>query len=112
MKSLRKVYGFMDTVKNDTYFANKIRDDLIFIVNYTKNIDEEELSKNEILLDSMMFRLIQISENAKRLSDEYNESLWDAIYFGKWIYGIGIIADFYTGTWLEYDEVRIVYFFC
>ena len=51
MKSLRKVYGFMDNVKNDTYFANKIRDDLIFIVNYTKNIDEEELSKNEILLD-------------------------------------------------------------
>ena len=32
----------MDNVKNDTYFANKIRDDLIFIVNYTKNIDEEE----------------------------------------------------------------------
>ena len=51
MKSLRKVYGFMDNVKNDTYFANKIRDDLIFVVNYTKNIDEEELSKNEILLD-------------------------------------------------------------
>ena len=64
----------MDNVKNDTYFANKIRDDLIFIVNYTKNIDEEELSNNEILLDSMMFRLIQISENAKRLSDEYKES--------------------------------------
>lgn len=74
----------MDNVKNDTYFANKIRDDLIFIVNYTKNIDEEELSKNEILLDSMMFRLIQISENAKRLSDEYKESHlsvpWTAIY--------------------------------
>ncbi len=30
----------MDNVKNDTYFANKLRDDLIFIVNYTKNIDE------------------------------------------------------------------------
>ena len=41
----------MDNVKNDTYFANKIRDDLIFIVNYTKNIDEEELSKNEIVHD-------------------------------------------------------------
>ena len=41
MKSLRMVYGFMDNVKNDTYFANKIRDDLIFIVNYTKNIDED-----------------------------------------------------------------------
>ncbi len=56
----------MDNVKDDTFFADKIRDDLIFIVSHTKNIDEEELSKNEILLDSMMFRLIQISKNAKR----------------------------------------------
>ena len=74
----------MDNVKNDTYFANKIRDDLIFIVNYTKNIDEEELSKNEILLDSMMFRLIQVSENSKRLSESFKEAHsnipWKAIY--------------------------------
>ena len=74
----------MDNMKDDTYFVNKIRDDLIFIVNYTKDIDEEELSKNEVLLDSMMFRLIQISENAKRLSDEYKDAHplvpWTAIY--------------------------------
>ena len=74
----------MDNVKDDEYFVNKIRDDLIFIVSNTNNIDEEELSKNEILLDSMLFRLIQISENAKRLSDEYKDlnSLvpWTAIY--------------------------------
>ncbi len=57
----------MDNIKNDNYFVGKISDDLSFIVKYTKDIDKEELSKNEILLDSMMFRLIQISENAKRL---------------------------------------------
>ena len=74
MKFLRMEYGFMDNVKDDSYFANKVRKDLIFIVDHTKDIDKEELSKNEILLDSMMFRLIQISENAKRLSDEYKES--------------------------------------
>ena len=74
----------MDNAKDDSYFANKVRDDLIFIVNHTKDIDKEELSNNEILLDSMMFRLIQISENAKRLSDEYKEAHpsvpWTAIY--------------------------------
>ena len=74
----------MDNVKNDVYYANKIRDDLVFIVNHTKDIDKEELSKNEILLDSMMFRLIQISENSKRLSDEYKSAHpsvpWTAIY--------------------------------
>ena len=74
----------MDNIKNDNYFVGKISDDLSFIVKYTKDIDKEELSKNEILLDSMMFRLIQISENAKRLSDEYKEEHssipWTAIY--------------------------------
>ncbi|MBR5732636.1 MAG: DUF86 domain-containing protein [Lachnospiraceae bacterium] len=61
----------MDNVKNDSFFANKISEDLAFIVKHTKDIDKEELSKNEVLLDSMMFRLIQVSENAKRLSEEF-----------------------------------------
>ena len=34
----------------------------------------EELNVNEVLLDSMLFRMIQISENAKRLTDEYKMS--------------------------------------
>ena len=74
----------MDNVKNDAYYASKIVEDLVFIVKHTKGVDKEELSNNEILLDSMLFRLIQISENAKRLSDEYKvkrpEVPWMAIY--------------------------------
>ena len=74
----------MDNIKNDSYYAGKIKDDLSFIVKNMKNVDQEELAKNEILLDSMMFRLIQVSENAKRLTDEYKEvhsSIpWTAIY--------------------------------
>lgn len=31
------------------------------------NIDADELNANEVLLDSMLFRMIQISENAKKL---------------------------------------------
>ena len=38
----------------------------------------------QILLDSMLFRMIQISENAKRLTDEYKELHsnipWGAVY--------------------------------
>ncbi|MBR4781617.1 MAG: DUF86 domain-containing protein [Lachnospiraceae bacterium] len=74
----------MDNKKNDHYYALKIHDDLTFIVKHTQNIDEEELANNELLLDSMMFRLIQISENAKKLSDVYKENHpsipWIAIY--------------------------------
>ncbi len=74
----------MDNIKNDDYYAYNIRDDVKFIVKNMKDVDIEELSKNEVLLDSMMFRLIQISENAKMLSDNYKEKHnsipWTAIY--------------------------------
>lgn len=64
----------MDNVKNDNYYIQKIRKDLEFMVMHMKNIDIEELNVNEVLLDSMMFRMIQISENAKKLSDEYKRT--------------------------------------
>jgi uncharacterized protein with HEPN domain len=47
-------------------------------------VSAEDFSKNEILQDSMMFRLIQISENAKKLSDTYkmqhSEIPWTDVY--------------------------------
>ena len=61
----------MDNIKNDAYYIQKIRKDLEFIVAHMRNVDAEELNANEVLLDSMLFRMIQISENAKKLSDEY-----------------------------------------
>ena len=63
----------MDNVKNDTYYAGKISDDLAFIDHHMKDVDAGQFSANEILQDSMMFRLIQISENVRRLSDDYKE---------------------------------------
>ena len=59
----------MDNVKNDRYYIQKIQNDLQFIVQHMKDVDIEELNANEILLDSMLFRMIQLSENAKKLSD-------------------------------------------
>ena len=74
----------MDNVKNDNYYVGKIVDNLDFIVQHMRNVDKEELNDNEVLLDSMMFRLIQISENAKKLSDDYKKNHdtipWLAMY--------------------------------
>ena len=61
----------MDNVKNDAYYIKRLKQDLEFVVTHMKNVDIEELNANEVLLDSMLFRMIQISENAKKLSDEY-----------------------------------------
>lgn len=67
----------MDNIKNDNYYLNKIRTDIEFINVHMKDVDLQELNDNEILLDSMLFRMIQISENAKRLSEEYKEDKSD-----------------------------------
>ncbi len=67
----------MDNVKNDEYYINRIIGDLAFIIRHMKDVDAEEYSGNEILQDSMMFRLIQISENARKLSDGYKERYTD-----------------------------------
>ena len=61
----------MDHVKNDDYYVQKIKQDLEFITKHMKNVGIEELNANEVLLDSMLFRMIQISENARKLSDGF-----------------------------------------
>ena len=73
----------MDNIKNDAYYIQKIRKDLLFIVIHMRDVGIEELNKNEVLMDSMLFRMIQISENAKKLSDCYkaknNNIPWKAL---------------------------------
>ena len=64
---------YMDNTKKDNYYLDKIRTDIEFIIVHMKDVDLQELHDNEVLLDSMLFRMIQISENAKRLSKEYKE---------------------------------------
>ena len=73
----------MANKKNDAYYIDKIKTDILFIVKNMHDVNMEELSVNEILLDSILFRMIQISENSKNLSSEFKESNsnipWDAI---------------------------------
>lgn len=57
----------MDNVKNDAYYIKRLKQDLEFVVTHMKNVDIEGLNANEVLLDSMLFRMIQISENAKKI---------------------------------------------
>lgn len=74
----------MDNVKTDHYYIQKIRKDLEFIVKHMRDVDIEELNADEVLLDSMLFRMIQLSENARKLSDEYKQANagipWNAMY--------------------------------
>ena len=63
----------MDNIKNDAYYINKIKADLSFVLYHTGGMSQEAFEHDDLLIDSVMFRLIQISENSDRLTDGYKE---------------------------------------
>lgn len=73
----------MDNVKDNKYYLEKIVADLEFVVKNTKGKTKEEMEVDELLIDSIMFRIIRIAENNRRLTSEYqkahNEVPWLAI---------------------------------
>lgn len=64
----------MDNIKTDRYYLDKITLGVEFIIKHTKDMSKEAFEENELLQDSMMFRLIQISENVAKLSDDFREA--------------------------------------
>ena len=73
----------MDNIKNDSYYIKKILKDIKFIIDNTVGLTLDEFESNEILCDSTLFRLIQISENSVKLTAEFkekhNDIMWQAI---------------------------------
>lgn len=63
----------MDNKKTNPYYIGKIITDLKFILEHTDSLTQQELESNEILVDSVMFRLIQISENSDKLTDMFKQ---------------------------------------
>lgn len=61
----------MNNQKNDAHYMKKILTDLDFIMVHMEGISLSALQQDELLLDSMLFRLIQIQENARNLTDAY-----------------------------------------
>lgn len=73
----------MDNVKTDLYYLKRVIKDLGFIIEQTAGITLWQLQRNEVLCDSVLFRLIQISENASKLTLPFKEAHrdipWQAI---------------------------------
>lgn len=73
----------MDNIKSDKYYLEKIISDLRFIIEQTEGKTKEGIEENVLLIDSIMFRIIQIAENNSRLSEEFkirhSEIPWMAI---------------------------------
>lgn len=61
----------MDKIKNDQYYVEKIKNDLRFVIAHTAGKTKEEIEADELLIDSIMFRIIQISENNGKLTEQF-----------------------------------------
>ena len=61
----------MDNTKDNIYYIQKIIADLSFVVDHTKELTQKEFETNELLIDSVIFRLIQVSENSSKLTDDF-----------------------------------------
>lgn len=61
-------------IKNDNYYLHKITDNIDFIIAHMNGISKNAFASDPVLQDSMMLRLVQISENAKWLTDKYQET--------------------------------------
>ena len=63
----------LDKVKDNQFYIEKIKEDLSFIIEHTKGKTQKQIESNDLLLDSIMFRLIQIAENNDKLTEEFKK---------------------------------------
>ena len=61
----------MDNIKNDKYYVTNIVKDINAIHEYIKGKSYEAFEDDVMLIDAVMFRLVQLGENIKKLSQEY-----------------------------------------
>lgn len=63
----------MDNSKTNQYYLNRIILDLEFVIAHTEGYSQTEFEHNELLVDSTLFRLIQVSENSNKLSAVFKQ---------------------------------------
>ncbi len=93
----------MDNVKDDGYYTEKCIENIDAILVYAGNKSFEEFMNDEMLIDAVMFRLIQMAENITHISSEYKNKHSKI----KW----GHIAGFRNGIVHDYGKTdySIVY---
>ena len=63
----------MDNTKNNQYYVYKILTDLKFVIDHTQGKTQQQIEGDDLLVDSIMFRVIQIAENSMKLDEEFQK---------------------------------------
>ena len=64
----------MDNKKNDGYYAQKAIENIVAIQNYLADKSYDEFLSDNELIDAIMFRLIQLVENIRKVSQEFKDN--------------------------------------
>ena len=64
----------MKRQKDDAYFISRIINDIDYITSILEGVDLDTFSSNQMMSDSTVFRLIQISENSRGISENLKNS--------------------------------------
>mgnify|MGYP003442061811 CR=1 FL=1 len=93
----------MDNVKTDKYYFEKAINDIDAVEKYFDHKTYEEFMADSMLIDAIMFRLVQLIENIKKISPDFKASHSNI----EW----GNIMGFRNGIVHEYGETdyTIVY---
>ncbi len=93
----------MDNIKDDKYYINKVIENIDAIILYTKDMNYDAFVKDDLVIDAVMFRLVQMAENINHISIDYRECKKNI----KW----GQIIGFRNGIVHNYGKTdyRIVY---
>ena len=63
----------MDNVKNNAYYVEKILADLGFVMQHTQGKAQKEIEEHDLLVDSILFRVIQIASNSMKLDEAFQK---------------------------------------
>lgn len=73
----------MDNKKDDGYYIKKVIENIDAIKRYTNDLTYEEFVTDEMLIDAVLFRLVQMVENINHISDgfknKHNKISWGQI---------------------------------
>ena len=84
----------MDNKKNDSYYFSKTVEDINTIKEYFNNASYEQFLSDGLLIDAIMFRLVQLVENTKSISAEFKNK-HSEIEWGNLIgFRNGIVHDY------------------
>ena len=86
----------MNNKKDDQYYIEKVLNDIKLLQKYSEGKTVDDLNNDNEYTDAVMFRLVQMIENIKNISDETKDK-YPNIKWGK-------IIGFRNGIVHEYGE--------